>query len=148
MKEIEIVFPNKGVKAIAVMLDKEAPNICKAIWDILPIRGQAYHATYSGEEIYTLLSPDFQIEMENRTSCVLPGDVAYYWDKGERMMVQKEDFSEIAIYYGRFCRAMEPDGPVSVPIFARIHTGLEELAKACRELHTKGTDEIIIRKKE
>ena len=35
-RKIEIVLEERGIRAVAEMLDDEAPKTCRAVWDALP----------------------------------------------------------------------------------------------------------------
>lgn len=52
---MEIILTKANVRATAILLVKEMPRICQAIWNILPVEREAVHASWSGECI--LISP-------------------------------------------------------------------------------------------
>ena len=56
-RRIELSLKQKKVRAVATLLEDEAPRTCTALWDMLPIDGETYHAKWAGREIYTLLPP-------------------------------------------------------------------------------------------
>src|SRR5690625_2325582 len=77
---IEIKLEKRDVSCVARMLDEVAPRTARAVWDALPISGEAFHAKYARNEIYTLV-PSFvpeRIGRENPTITPIPGDVAYF----------------------------------------------------------------------
>ena len=56
-RQIELALKLKGVRAVATLLEEEAPRTCNAVWDALPIEGETYHAKWAGRELYTLTPP-------------------------------------------------------------------------------------------
>ena len=49
-RKIEIVLEERGIRAVAEMLDDEAPKTCRAVWDALPQTGPTYHAKWANNE--------------------------------------------------------------------------------------------------
>ena len=43
--------------AVARLLEEEAPETVRAVWESLPLEGPAFHAKYANNEVYTLLTP-------------------------------------------------------------------------------------------
>ena len=44
-----------GESVSAEMLDDEAPEVCRVVWDLLPVEGKVLHGMYSGAEVFLLL---------------------------------------------------------------------------------------------
>ena len=55
---LEVRLEKRDVRCVARLLDDKAPRTCEAIWNALPLGGQAYHAKYARNEIYALV-PSF-----------------------------------------------------------------------------------------
>jgi len=94
--------------AIAVMMEKERPLTCKAIWNALSLEGKA---EIWKEEVYFEIP--VKIEAENPTPQTTAGDVAY-WPDGPGF----------CIFFGK----SQPISPVNT--FARIEEGVEKFKKA------------------
>ena len=52
-RKIEVVLEQRGIRAVAELLDDEAPKTCQAVWEALPQSGPVYHAKWANNEIYT-----------------------------------------------------------------------------------------------
>jgi hypothetical protein len=50
---IAFTLEKRGVSCVARLLDEEGPRTCKAAWESLPLGGDAYHAKYARNEVYT-----------------------------------------------------------------------------------------------
>ena len=42
-RKLKLTYVSTGESVIAEMLDDEAPNVCKHIWESLPIEGKTIH---------------------------------------------------------------------------------------------------------
>lgn len=127
-KEIAIVAGKE--RAVAVMLENEAPKTCDAIWNLLPVGGTATHAKISGEEI--MLMVPLLIDSENPTSCPDPGDICY-WPGGQ----------DICMYYGKVTSFLGTANK-----FAKIVEGLENLKAVGRRNWFKQGEKMTITRKE
>lgn len=97
-----------GTRAVAELLEREAPTLSRCIWDNLPIESFSVHAKFAGREMIVMVP--FYAEAENEILNVQPGDVAYYPGR-----------QTLCIFYGD----TQPFGYVSV--FARIIDKLDDL---------------------
>ena len=150
---ITITLAKRGVSCVARLLDDEAPRTCGAVWEALPLGGDAYHAKYARNEVYTLV-PRFAAQepgIENPTVTPIPGDVMYFsfepWQLtpgshgyGERdTLRQDEQTIDLAIFYGRNNLLLNGDvGWVVGKVFATIVEGLDEMAAACNDVWRAG----------
>ncbi|MGH3970269.1 MAG: DUF3830 family protein, partial [Mycobacterium sp.] len=75
---LSITLTKREVSCRARLLDDEAPRTCAALWDALPVVGQAYHGKYARNEVYTLLPPLGAPGRENCTVTPIPGDVCFF----------------------------------------------------------------------
>ena len=96
--------------AVAEMLWDQAPNLCKGIWDALPIECPAHHAKICNHEIM-YPAPMVGLPRENPT-VPRPGDVGYWTAR-----------NTITIWYDDTV----PLGPTG--LFAKIVQNLEGFKK-------------------
>jgi hypothetical protein len=152
---ITISLDKRGVSCVARLLDQEAPRTCAAVWDALPQGGQAYHAKYARNEVYTLLRPfaDNAPGRENPTITPIPGDVCYFgfeaWEIGNPAYGYDTESeahgaggaTDLAIFYGRNNLLINGDaGWVPGNVFATIEDGLTEMADAAQDLWLRGVE--------
>lgn len=97
-----------GTRAIAELLEREAPVLSTCIWKNLPVESFSVHAKFAGHEMIVMVP--FYAEAENEILNVQPGDIGYYPGR-----------QTICIFYGD----TQPFGYVSV--FARIVERLDDL---------------------
>ena len=144
---IEIVIVGRNVSAVAKLLTEEAPRTCAAVWDELPITGDAYHAKWAGKELYTLVPPlKTDPGKENATITPIPGDVLYIPVPATSIDLPVElrrqspgGWADLAVFYGRNSLLLGPDGFMPGNLFATIVDNLEEFAEACAWLFRHGT---------
>ena len=77
---LEVCLEKRDVRCVARLLDDKAPRTCEALWNALPLGGQAYHAKYARNEIYALV-PSFadpEPGPEHTTITPIPGDLVYF----------------------------------------------------------------------
>jgi len=145
MARLSITFVDEGVTAIAELFEKEAPKSVAAVLSALPQVGDAHHATYSGSECAFILNRDLGIGMENATSKVLPGDLAYTRFEGGVMFGFPNSFSELAWFYDRDAVPSMPEGPVPVNIIGTFTEGFEEFRAMCRRMRREGVKRVEIK---
>lgn len=152
---ITISLDKRGVTCRARLLDQEAPRTCAAVWDALPQSGDAYHAKYARNEIYTLV-PSFSAHPpgpENPTVTPIPGDVCYFgfepWQIGNPAYGYNdgseahsgEHVVDLALFYGRNNLLINGDqGWVPGNVFATIEDGLPDIAAAAQDLWLRGVE--------
>ena len=152
---ITISLDKRGVSCRARLLDAEAPRTAQAVWEALPLSGQAYHAKYARNEVYTLLAPFAATEPgpENPTVTPIPGDVCYFtfqpWQIGNPAYGYETDSEatrgtpvvDLAIFYGRNNLLINGDqGWIPGNVFATIEEGLEDMAAAAQDLWLRGVE--------
>lgn len=101
VKKIEIQIGEE--KAVAELLEDQAPNTCKAIWELLPCKANLVHSKIAGPEIYFKV-PVF-VEKENLTIKQKAGDVTLF-DDGQCMCIYYDDLPGIG-YANSFARITE-----------------------------------------
>ncbi|MFW9801757.1 MAG: DUF3830 family protein [Candidatus Thorarchaeota archaeon] len=139
MKKIELEFKDSTVKSIGVLLEKDAPETCKAFWDALPLENEMVHSSWSGEAIIAhpcgvKVGADFP--QENKTIFVGPGE-----------LTMETNVEELMIFYGRGHPRWRM-GPIPMSVFGKIVDGLEDFAEQCKRLPKEGSKVLIIRRKE
>ena len=147
-KRIEIMSVESGVKAIAELLEEEAPKTCEAMWKCLesPMETEGIHAMWVGRELMFIMPEENRrveptsIPIENSTAYPLPGDVCWIYYPAHmerdpfRIFPQGKPLWDFFIIYG-------PDAILSGPasVWAHIVEGLEVLASECRKIREEGT---------
>jgi len=108
VQEIELRVGNE--KAMAVLMEEEAPNTCKQVLEALPLRGRLIHAKFAGGEFF-FATPIFA-ELENPTRKQNPGNICYWPTR-----------QSVCIFY------KELPGVGEVTLFARITKNLEGIQR-------------------
>ncbi len=146
-----ISLAKRGVSCVARLLDEDAPRTCNALWDALPQGGEAQHAKYARNEVYTIVPRFAPAEpgMENPTVTPIPGDVVYFpFSEGMLDLAFRQDQGltgqpgvvDLAIFYGRNNLLLNGDiGWVVGNVFATIVDGLDEMAVACHDVWRSGS---------
>jgi len=109
---LSITLAKRGVSCTAVLLDKDAPGTCAAVWQALPLQGPAQHAKYARNEVYAMVPrfTEIAVGQENPTVTPIPGDVVFFDFPGGMLDRSfKEDVGvaelpgviDLAIFYGR-----------------------------------------------
>ncbi|QIS21540.1 DUF3830 family protein [Nocardia terpenica] len=151
---ITITLTKAGVTCRARLLDAEAPHTCNAVWDALPQEGDAFHAKYARNEVYTLV-PRLTAapHRENPTVTPIPGDVCLFdfepWEIGNpaygytpgSTAHATQGATDLALFYGRNNLLINGDmGWVPGNVFATIEEGLADIATACNTLWLRGVE--------
>jgi hypothetical protein len=146
-----ITLDKRGVSCVARLLEDEAPRTADAVWAALPLAGDAQHAKYARNEVYTMVPRFAAAEpgVENPTVTPIPGDVCYFsfaagmLDRAFRSDQNIEALPgvvDLAIFYGRNNLLLNGDiGWVVGNVFATIVEGLDEMAVACHDVWRSGS---------
>lgn len=149
---IEISLTKRGVSCVAELLDDDAPRTAEAVWQSLPLEGDAYHAKYARNEVYTFVEPfaDPEPGLENPTITPIPGDVCYFsfsagqlpkksYGYGDQESAGRHEVVDLAIFYGRNNLLLNADvGFVRANVFGQIVENLNEMATACNDVWRAG----------
>lgn len=150
---ITVSLDKRGVSCVARLLDEEAPRTAAAIWDALPLSGQAFHGKYARNEVYTLVPAFAPVEpgKENTTITPIPGDLCYFDFDSNDLATPSHGYAsdagpgeldhiiDIAFFYGRNNLLINGDqGWVPGNVFGAIVEGLDEMAAACQDLWMSG----------
>ena len=145
-----ITLERRQVTCLAELLEKDAPRTCDAVWRSLPLGGDAYHAKYARNEVYTMVERfiETDIGLENPTVTPIPGDVVFFsFAAGQLDRNFKEEKGihtlpgviDLAIFYGRNNILLNGDiGWVPGNVYATIVEGLDEMAEACNDVWRSG----------
>jgi hypothetical protein len=122
---------------MAEMLDDEAPETCRLVWQRLPLEHKVVHGQYSGAEVFILLDNPQPSVPENLAQIPLPGELLYFYDAGGNVTSGPRAVSEICLVYGRGVVLRGPEGvPTYATLFARIPGDWKydwtAFAQACR----------------
>ena len=146
-----ITLEQRGVSCLARLLDDEAPRTCAAVWEALPQGGDAQHAKYARNEVYTIVPRFAPTEpgVENPTVTPIPGDIVYFsfsegmLDRGfkqDQGLVDQPGVVDLALFYGRNNLLINGDiGWVVGNVFGTIVEGLDEMAVACHDVWRAGS---------
>jgi hypothetical protein len=140
-------------KALAELLEDEAPKSCDLIWSLLPLEGKPFHSFESGREIFLQIpEPEPDIVPENQTTHQIPGDLFIYY----KPMIYiepwwpevKRQAAVVAFSYGRDTQVRGTYRPLAVNIVGKIVAGLEQLEDEAIRLRNEGVDKISFTKVE
>lgn len=150
---IEIGLDKRAVSCRARLLDREAPRTASAVWEALPLSGDAYHAKYARNELYTFVEPltPSPVGLENPTVTPIPGDVCCFDFSRDQLPAAsygygdaagaawRERVVDLALFYGRNNLLLNADvGFVPANVFATVVEGLEEMAAAANDVWRAG----------
>ncbi len=119
-RRIRLTYITAGASVVAEMLDDEAPEVCRIVWDLLPVEGKVLHGMYSGAEVFLLLDKAVPHPPENLCQLPLPGEVLLFTDTSSSVANSKKPISEICFIYNRGVVLRGPEGvPTHCSLFAR-----------------------------
>jgi len=142
-RRIRLTFVSTGESAAADLLDEEAPEVCRLVWDLLPIEHKVLHGMYSGAEVFALLDDPKPGPPENLVQLPLPGEILYFYDPGAGAAGGRQPAAEICIVYGRGVTLRAHEGvPTHAALFARLPGDWKHdwvpFAQACRRARWEG----------
>jgi Protein of unknown function (DUF3830) len=148
-RKIRLTFVESSESVLADMLDDEAPEVCRLVWDLLPIETRAIHGMYSGAEVFALLDDPRPCAPEGLTQLPLPGEILYFYDESKNVTNTRKSAAELCIVYNRGVVLRGPEGvPTHASLFARIPgdwkydwTGFRN---ACRKARWEGPQMVRI----
>jgi hypothetical protein len=120
-RHIRLTFVATGESVLAEMLDDEAPEVCRIVWDLLPIETRAIHGMYSGAEVFAILDNPRPVPPESLTQLPLPGEILYFYDESKNVTNVRKAVAELCVVYNRGVVLRGPEGvPTHASLFARI----------------------------
>jgi hypothetical protein len=151
-KFLRISLARRGVSCVAELLEKQAPRTCAAVWEALSdgsLGGDAQHAKYARNEVYTMVPRFAAVGRENTTVTPIPGDVVLFdfgggmldtGFKADQGIDADEGAIDLAIFYGRNNLLINGDvGWVPGNVYASIVEGLDGMAEACHDVWRSGS---------
>jgi len=150
---IRLTYVTGGESVLAEMLDDEAPEVCRLVWQLLPLEHQILHAQYSGAEVFILLDNPQPAQRENLAQIPLPGELLYFYDPGGNVITGSRPISEICLIYGRGVTLRNHEGvPTHASLFARIPGDWKydwaAFAEACQRSRSEKPDRLRIERVE
>jgi len=143
-RRIEISFTRRGIRCVATLLEDAAPRTCRAVWDALPLEGDAFHARWAGREVYSLFPP-FASDPGQENSIIhpIPGDLLYIPVSESAVDLPParrtgQSFVDLALFYGRNAFLLGPDGFMPGNLFATVTENLAGLAAAGESIWREG----------
>ena len=142
----EFTLPEEGVAARALLLEDEAPQTVRTLWQHAPFEGQAGHAIFSGTTCALYIDPEIVIPMENATTLVQTGDLMFTHYEAMTRHGFPDPLSEIYWAYDRYCRPTMPGSmvPVCPNIFGRFVEPFHDFFDASRRIRQEGRKTIRI----
>jgi hypothetical protein len=142
-RRIRLTFVTTGESVVAALLDDEAPEVCRTVWDLLPVEGKMLHGMYSGAEVFFLLDRAVPQPPENLCQLPLPGEVLLFTDASSSVANTKKPISEICFVYNRGVVLRGPEGvPTHCSLFARVPGDWKydwtDFRTACRKARWEG----------
>jgi hypothetical protein len=144
-RRIRLTYVATGESVCADMLDDEAPEVCRIVWDLLPLEAKVLHGMYSGAEVFLLLDPDQAAPHppENLCQLPLPGEVLLFYEGSSSVANAKRPIREICFVYNRGVVLRGPEGvPTYCSLFARVPGDWKydwaEFRGACRQVRWEG----------
>lgn len=148
-KEIEIEF-EKGARFVARLFEEEAPRNSKAIWNALPIEGEAIHAAYSGQSFWMVVKDYINLEQvheENqKVMGNLPGTIGIEAYPPETNLTR----TELSIVYGPNYYPRTPfvgEKPLN-RVGIIITENLDELLKLGIDIRENGKQKMTVRRRD
>jgi hypothetical protein len=142
-RRIRLTFVETGESVLAEMLNDEAPEVCRIVWDLLPVETRAIHGMYSGAEVFAMLDNPQPVPPESLTQLPLPGEILYFYDDSNNITNVRKAVAELCIVYNRGVVLRGPEGvPTHASLFARIPGDWKydwtPFREACRNSRWKG----------
>ena len=92
------------------MLDDEAPEVCRLVWELLPVEGKVLHGMYSGAEVFLLLDDAVPHPPENLCQLPLPGECSCSTTASSSVAGSRKPIGEICFVYNRGVILRGPEG--------------------------------------
>lgn len=164
VQKIRLAIPEIELSATARLLTDRAPRTCAAIWDVLaePVERRLIHTATTGASVFFYDLPAIagasELPIENHTIYPRPGEILYFYqpwnglrdlaDFDPEWLRPGDDVHEVLFAYG----AANLKGPSEEgwrgSVWARIDEGLDEFARACRQMRIDGTKRIQVSRTE
>jgi hypothetical protein len=152
-RRLRLTYVATGETVLAEMLDDEAPNVCRLVWNILPIETKVIHGMYSGAEVFAMLDNPTAAPAENLCQLPLPGELLYFHDENTGAAGGGKPVAELVLVYHRGVVLRAHEGvPTQCRLFARVPGDWKydwaDFAKACRRVRWEGPQVLRIERVE
>jgi hypothetical protein len=152
-RHLRLTFVASGEFVLAELLEDEAPNVCRFIWDSLPLEGNTIHGMYSGAEVLVMMENPQPAPAENMCQLPLPGELLYFFDPNVGAAGGRKPAGELVVVYGRGVVLRAHEGiPTQCALFARIPGDWKydwpNFAKECRKARWEGPQLLRIERAE
>ena len=142
-RQVRLSFPKTGESVVAELLDDEAPNVARLVWEMLPVESKAIHGMYSGAEVFVMVEKPQSAPAENLVQLPLPGELLYFYDPAVGAVGAKKPVGEIVFVYGRGVVLRAHEGvPTHCALFGRVPGDWKydwtAFAQACRRCRWEG----------
>jgi hypothetical protein len=136
----EFTLPDESISARALLLEREAPQTVRMLWQRAPFEGKAGHAIFSGTTCALYIDPAIVIPMENATTLVQTGDLMFTHYDAMTRHGYPDPLSEIYWAYDRYCRPTMPGAmlPVHPNVFGRFVEPCQDFFDASRRIRDEG----------
>ncbi len=136
----ECALPEEGISARALLLEREAPQTVRALWERAPFEGTAGHAIFSGTTCALYIDPAIVIPMEHATTLIQTGDLMFTHYDAMTRHGYPDPLSEIYWAYDRYCRPTMPGTmvPVHPNVFGRFVEPFQAFFDASRRIRDEG----------
>ena len=141
-RRIVLEMVESGQRAVAELLDDQAPKTCEALWKALesPLEAKMLHSIWMGRCIEVGVPEANQnfdpraIPMENATLTPLPGELLWkHFEAGAIRGLESPPW-DIIIAYGPEAVMRNPAGPAPSNVWAQIVENAEGFCKECAGL--------------
>jgi hypothetical protein len=122
----------ESVRLTGELLDDEAPRICEAIWDALPLDGQVTNVTWSGEMLRLWVTIPEPPDAENVVTLQHPGDILFV-----------PGWNGLRFVYGP-AQMRGARGPHPVPRVGRLRGDLTEFVTLARRVEWEGARRMTV----
>ena len=121
-----------GVAVAGELLDDLAPRTCDAIWEALPLDGQATNVSWSGDMLRLWVTIPEPPEAENVVTLQHPGDILFI-----------PGWNGLRLVYGP-AQMRGPRGPHPVPRVGRLRGDLTAFVKLARRVEWEGAKRMTV----
>jgi hypothetical protein len=146
---LHVALPTEDVAWTVELLESEAPRICAAVCDALPLETGLVHGKFSGDEVYAPTEDAALCDLpkENLAYDVAAGDVGYWYSHRDdgAFVRDRPEFGELVFIYGRQARPrMGADHPVAIDVIGRVEDDFEAFATAAARRQHEGSTPVRV----
>jgi hypothetical protein len=155
-KRIEILAVESGVRAVAELYEKQAPQTCALLWGCLekPMETEGIQAMWVGRELMLIMPPANQkgdptnLPEENQTMYPLPGDLVFKYFPAGVTRQYMDNFRDKPVWDFMIMYGKDLIMGGAGNVWAHIVEGLDDLARDVRTIREEGTKTYRVRRLE